>query len=88
MFSWNTLREVSKCGGFSGTYFPVFGLNTEKYGPEKTPYFDTFHAVIFFLRNAIEPGESRHLRFFKKTAPITRCPLDRGYQFWCEKSYK
>ena len=35
-------------------YFPAFGLNTEryevspntgKYGPEKTPYLDTFHAV-------------------------------------------
>ena len=26
-------------------YFPVFGLNTKKYGPEKTPYFDIFHAV-------------------------------------------
>ena len=25
----------------------VFGLNTEKYGPEKTPYLDTFHAVQF-----------------------------------------
>ena len=44
---------------FSGPYFPVFGLNTEiygyeisvfspntgKYGPEKTPYLDTLHAV-------------------------------------------
>ena len=40
---------------FSGTYFPAFGLNTEylpvfnpnagKYGPEKTPPLDTFHAV-------------------------------------------
>ena len=43
---------------FSGPHFPVFGLNTEiyrvntvlqsntgKYGPEKTPYLDTFHAV-------------------------------------------
>ena len=41
-----------------GPYFPVFGLNTdiysvksvfspntEKYGPEITPYLDTFHAV-------------------------------------------
>ena len=26
-------------------YFPVFSLNTRKYGPEKTPYLDTFHAV-------------------------------------------
>ena len=40
---------------FSGPYFPVFGVNTEslriqskygKYGPEKTPYLDTFHAVL------------------------------------------
>ena len=40
---------------FSGPYFPVFGLNTEtfslfspnagKYGPEKTPYWDTFHTA-------------------------------------------
>ena len=28
---------------FSG---PVFSPNTEKYGPEKTPYLDTFQAVI------------------------------------------
>ena len=47
--------KVSKYGDFSGPYFLVFGLNTEiysvfstntgKYGPEKTPYLDTFHAV-------------------------------------------
>ena len=36
---------MSKYGVFSGPYFPVFGLNTGKYGPEKTPYLDTFHAV-------------------------------------------
>ena len=38
---WN----VSKCGVISGPYFPVFGLNTGKYRPERTPYLDTFHAV-------------------------------------------
>ena len=32
-------------GVFSCPYFPVFGLNTRKYGPEETPYLDTFHAV-------------------------------------------
>ena len=32
---------------FSRPSFPVFGLNTGKYGPEKTPYLNTFHAVIF-----------------------------------------
>ena len=41
---------------FSGPYFPTFWLNTarysvfsqngRKYEPEKTPYLDTFHAVI------------------------------------------
>ena len=30
---------------FSGPYFPVFSSNTGKYGPEKTSYLDTFHAV-------------------------------------------
>ena len=40
-----TAWKVSKCGVFSGPYFPVFGLNTEKYGSGKTPYLDKFHAV-------------------------------------------
>ena len=37
--------KVSKYGVFSGQYFLVFGPNTGKCGPEKTPYLDTFHAV-------------------------------------------
>ena len=37
---------MPKYGVISGPYFPVFGLNTGKYGPEITPYLDTFHAVI------------------------------------------
>ena len=44
-----TAWKVSKYGVFSGPYFPAFRLNTEiygvdegKYGPEKTPYLDTF----------------------------------------------
>ena len=41
-----TAWKVSKYGVFSGPYFPVFGLNTKKYGPEKTPYSDTFYAVV------------------------------------------
>ena len=45
---------MSKDGVFSGLYFPVFrdtlhlsvfSPNAEKYGQEKTPYLDTFHAV-------------------------------------------
>ena len=46
---------------FSDTYFSVFGLNTDftqisvfspntgKYRPEKTPYLDTFNAVIISI---------------------------------------
>ena len=42
----STAWKVPQYGVFSGLYFPVFGLNTVKYGPEKTPYLDTFHSVI------------------------------------------
>ena len=57
MHSW----KVSKYGIFSGPYFPAFRLNTEiyevnsvfspntgKYIPEKTPYLNTFHAVMVY----------------------------------------
>ena len=40
-----TAWKVSKYGVFSSPYFPVFGLNAGKYGPEKTPYLDIFLAV-------------------------------------------
>ena len=36
--------KMSKQGVISRPYFPVFGLNIEKYGTEITPYLDTFHA--------------------------------------------
>ena len=38
-----TAWKVTKYGVFFGPYFPVFG-------PEKTPYLDTFHAVIYLFR--------------------------------------
>ena len=54
-----SLREKCPNTEVSGPYFPKFRLNTEtygvspvfspntgKYGPEKTPYLDTFHAVF------------------------------------------
>ena len=40
-----TAWKVSKYGVIPGLCFAVFRLNTEKYGPELTPYLDTFHAV-------------------------------------------
>ena len=45
LIAWN----VSKYGVFPGPYFPVFSPNTWKYGPEKTSYLDTFHAVSSLL---------------------------------------
>ena len=36
---------MSKYGFFCGPYFPVFSPNAEKYGPEKAPYLNSFHAV-------------------------------------------
>ena len=41
-----TALKLSKYGVISGPYFPVFGLNTGKYGPEITPYLDNFHTVV------------------------------------------
>ena len=53
-----TAWKVSKYGVISGPCFPAFRLNTSylsvfspnagKYGPEITPYLDTFHAVSRF----------------------------------------
>ena len=40
-----TAWRVSKYRVISGQFFPVFSPNTGKYGPEKTPYLDTFDAV-------------------------------------------
>ena len=42
-----TLREKCPNTEFSWVKFPVFSLNKGKYGPEKTPYLDTFKAVGF-----------------------------------------
>ena len=40
-----TAWKVSKYGVISDPYFPVFSPNTGQYGPEITPYLDTFHAI-------------------------------------------
>ena len=43
---FSTVWNVSKYGFFSGIHFPTFGLIARKCGPEKTPYSNTFHAVL------------------------------------------
>ena len=42
------LWKVSKYRVISGPYIPVFSPSTGKYGPEKTSYLDTFHALCYF----------------------------------------
>ena len=42
-----TAQKMSKYEVFSGPYFPGFIPNMGKYGPEKTPYLNTFYAVVF-----------------------------------------
>ena len=44
-----TAWKMSKYGVYSGSYFFVFCPNTGKYGPEVTPYLETFHAVVVSL---------------------------------------
>ena len=53
-----TAWKVSKYGVFFWSVFSrirteygeiVFSPNAGKYGPEKTPYLDTFHAVLSYL---------------------------------------
>ena len=54
--STGTTWKVSKYRVFSGLHFPIFGLNTEKYRPEKTPYLDAFHtawSVTVNLKNVL-----------------------------------
>ena len=38
-------EKCSNTEFFSGPHFPVFGLNTGKYEPEKTLYLDSFHSM-------------------------------------------
>ena len=40
--------KVSKYEVFSGASFPVFGVNTGKCGPEKTPYLDTLSIGLLY----------------------------------------
>ena len=42
-----TAWKLAKDGVFSGPPFPAFWINTVKYGSEKTPYLDFFHAVVY-----------------------------------------
>ena len=61
VYQSNTAWKVSKYGVVSGPYFPVFGLDTGKYGPEVTPYFDTFHAVKGAVKSLYFKEETKNV---------------------------
>ena len=42
------MSESVRIRSYSSPYFLLFGLNTEKYGPEKTPYLETYHTVNIY----------------------------------------
>ena len=56
-----------KYGVISGPYFLVFGLNTGKYGPEITPYLDTFHAVNETFLNGLDKLNARKVNTIKSS---------------------
>ena len=60
---------------FSGPCFPVFGLNTGKHGPGKTPYLYSFHAVISKKRNTnfLKNGINHANVDFSVTLLVTFC---------------
>ena len=48
----------SQIRSISGPFFPVFGPNIGKYGPEITPYLDTFHAVLDLRKRSSKVREN------------------------------
>ena len=64
---------MSKYGVISGPYFLLFSPNTGKYGPEITPYLDTFHAKPLFQRISQISGRDR--QYGKLTVLITALVL-------------
>ena len=61
------LKELPKtfhCTFDFTSYLSVFSPNAGKYGPEKPPYFDYFHAVYTccYLTMSIKNKEKRFLR--------------------------
>ena len=59
-------------------YFRLFGLNTERYGPEITPYLYTFHAVQHIQKCKIctSNGENVRVQFTKNNdCLLSHCSL-------------
>ena len=49
----NLKRQNFTCLTILLEYLSVFSVNAGKYGPEKTPYLDTFHVVLVVMATCI-----------------------------------
>ena len=82
----NTTWKVSKYGVF---FWSVFSRIRTEYGPEKTPYFDTFHTVkfIFAFCFSITISYLEYWRFIEMgqnlIPPYHFQPLRNIYTFIC-----
>ena len=63
------LLKVSKYGVIYGPFFPVFGRNTAKYGPEITPYWDTSRSDSF---QAAHNAWKKTLKGISSVIPVIR----------------
>ena len=63
-------------------YLSVFSLNAQKYGPEKTPHLDTFHAVSPY--NNLKDLQAKYVTKYV-IAPIDKAT--NNIVFICPKFY-
>ena len=71
----STAWNVSSYGVFPGLYFLIFSSNKGKYGPEKTPYLDTFHAVSRTHNSLSSNLSSERLQSVLRTVSKFRCMM-------------
>ena len=75
----STAWKLSKYGVFSGPSFPIFRLNTGKYGPEETPYLNIIRTLV--------TGDLGLVWFFRAAAldlwfSISMCPFTSFSSCW------
>ena len=56
-FFWSVFSRIRTDRKSDTEYLSVFSSNAGKYGPGKTPYLDTFHAVLAAKRDLNNEGK-------------------------------
>ena len=77
-----TAWKVFKYGVSSGPYLSVFSANAGKYGPEKTPYVDTFHAVSITSTELMESYFQNQSRAKSKICQKRFSKFERIYSYF------